>query len=94
MRAAAVDIFQRRGIRGLYAGLNPTLVEIIPYAGIQFGAYDSLKRAMMVSDQQRRLYPKKLARTFEDSGAYQKRRVLEPSRCCRRCLQTLASFES
>ncbi|OIT25067.1 PREDICTED: mitochondrial thiamine pyrophosphate carrier-like [Nicotiana attenuata] len=47
MRAAFVDIFRTRGIRGLYSGLTPTLVEIIPYAGLQFGTYDTFKRWMM-----------------------------------------------
>lgn len=47
MRAAFFDIINTRGIRGLYAGLSPTLVEIIPYAGLQFGTYDTFKRWMM-----------------------------------------------
>lgn len=47
MRAASVDIFRTRGIRGLYSGLTPTLVEIVPYAGLQFGTYDTFKRWMM-----------------------------------------------
>lgn len=44
MRSAIVGILKRRGLRGLYAGLSPTLVEIIPYAGLQFGSYDTFKR--------------------------------------------------
>ncbi|KAF6135914.1 hypothetical protein GIB67_006806 [Kingdonia uniflora] len=28
----------------MYAGLPPTLVEIIPYVGLQFGTYDTFKR--------------------------------------------------
>ncbi|KAF8392607.1 hypothetical protein HHK36_022953 [Tetracentron sinense] len=47
MRSAFVDIIKTRGIRGLYAGLSPTLVEIIPYAGLQFGTYDTFKRWTM-----------------------------------------------
>nr|KAJ0215148.1 hypothetical protein LSAT_V11C300113890 [Lactuca sativa] len=47
MRAAFVDIMNMRGFRGLYAGLSPTLVEIIPYAGLQFGTYDTFKRWTM-----------------------------------------------
>ncbi|XP_076892688.1 mitochondrial thiamine diphosphate carrier 2-like [Bidens hawaiensis] len=43
MRSAFVDIMKTRGFRGLYAGLSPTLVEIIPYAGLQFGTYDTFK---------------------------------------------------
>ncbi|PIA61517.1 hypothetical protein AQUCO_00300798v1 [Aquilegia coerulea] len=52
MRAAFLDIVRTRGVPGLYAGLTPTLVEIIPYAGLQFGTYDTFKRWTMV-----RLYP-------------------------------------
>ncbi|KAG4387787.1 hypothetical protein AAZX31_09G045200 [Glycine max] len=51
MRAALVDILQTRGFRGLYAGLSPTLVEIIPYAGLQFGTYDTFKRWTMAWNQ-------------------------------------------
>ena len=51
MRSAFVDILRTRGFRGLYAGLSPTLVEIIPYAGLQFGTYDTFKRWAMVKLQ-------------------------------------------
>ncbi|XP_077219304.1 mitochondrial thiamine diphosphate carrier 2-like isoform X2 [Tasmannia lanceolata] len=47
MRSAFVDIVRTRGFRGFYAGLSPTLVEIIPYAGLQFGTYDTFKRWTM-----------------------------------------------
>ncbi|CAH9117811.1 unnamed protein product [Cuscuta epithymum] len=48
LRSAFVDILETRGIRGLYSGLSPTLVEIIPYAGLQFGTYDTFKRWTML----------------------------------------------
>ncbi|CAI0466797.1 unnamed protein product [Linum tenue] len=48
MRSAFVDIVKARGFKGLYAGLSPTLVEIVPYAGLQFGTYDTFKRWAMV----------------------------------------------
>eukprot|EP00656_Telonema_subtile_P002949 TRINITY_DN11360_c0_g1_i1.p1 TRINITY_DN11360_c0_g1~~TRINITY_DN11360_c0_g1_i1.p1 ORF type:complete len:119 (+),score=34.28 TRINITY_DN11360_c0_g1_i1:93-449(+) len=32
------------GAAGLYAGMGPTLAGIVPYAGINFCAYDLLKR--------------------------------------------------
>ncbi|KAM0947685.1 putative mitochondrial carrier protein [Dioscorea sansibarensis] len=54
MRSAFVDIIKTRGARGLYAGLGPTLVEIIPYAGLQFGTYDTCKRWMMAWNRYRR----------------------------------------
>ncbi|KAG1338666.1 hypothetical protein COCNU_04G009720 [Cocos nucifera] len=53
MRAAFFDIIKTRGIQGLYAGLSPTLVEIIPYAGLQFGTYDTFKRWMMAWNKSR-----------------------------------------
>lgn len=48
MRSAFVGILRNRGFRGLYAGLTPTLIEIVPYAGLQFGTYDTFKRWTMV----------------------------------------------
>ncbi|KAK1390479.1 Mitochondrial thiamine pyrophosphate carrier [Heracleum sosnowskyi] len=47
MRSVFAYIIKDRGFRGLYAGLSPTLVEIIPYAGLQFGTYDTFKRWCM-----------------------------------------------
>ncbi|KAL3508075.1 hypothetical protein ACH5RR_033457 [Cinchona calisaya] len=53
MRSAFVSILQFRGIRGLYAGLTPTLIEIVPYAGLQFGTYDTFKRWTMAWNRYR-----------------------------------------
>ncbi|KAJ6351752.1 hypothetical protein OIU78_007617 [Salix suchowensis] len=53
MRSAFVDITRTRGFRGLYAGLSPTLVEIVPYAGLQFGTYDTFKRWTMAWNHHR-----------------------------------------
>lgn len=53
MRSAFVGIIDTRGIRGLYAGLVPTLVEIVPYAGLQFGTYDTFKRWAMAWNRYR-----------------------------------------
>ncbi|MCO5575851.1 hypothetical protein L7F22_029656 [Adiantum nelumboides] len=44
LRSAFIGTLQSRGVRGLYAGLAPTLIEIVPYAGIQFGSYDTFKQ--------------------------------------------------
>ncbi|GLT32477.1 hypothetical protein SLA2020_071430 [Shorea laevis] len=55
MRAAFLDIIRARGFRGLYAGLSPTLVEIVPYAGLQFGTYDTFKRWAMAWNKLRYL---------------------------------------
>lgn len=43
MAAACAGVVAERGLRGLYYGLGPTLVEIVPYAGLQFGFYDTFK---------------------------------------------------
>ena len=48
MRSAFVGLFKARGFRGLYAGLSPTLVEIVPYAGLQFVTYDTFKCWAMI----------------------------------------------
>ena len=37
---AGRGIIRERGLVGLYRGLGVTLVEIIPYAALQFGLYD------------------------------------------------------
>lgn len=57
MRSAFVDIVKTRGFRGLYAGLSPTLVEIVPYAGLQFGTYDTFKRWTMALNRYRSSNP-------------------------------------
>ena len=40
--SAAKGILREKGIRGLYSGLNITLLEILPHSAIQFGTYDFL----------------------------------------------------
>ncbi|KAG6394789.1 hypothetical protein SASPL_145379 [Salvia splendens] len=57
MRAALFNILETRGLRGLYAGLAPTLVEIVPYAGLQFGTYDTFRHWTMAWNQNRSRYP-------------------------------------
>lgn len=36
-------ILRAEGVRGLYGGLTPTLIGIIPYAGISFATFETLK---------------------------------------------------
>lgn len=47
MGDAASGILQRGGVRGLYAGIGVTLLEIMPYAAMQFGFYDIFTKAFM-----------------------------------------------
>lgn len=42
---AAIGITKGKGVRGLYSGLGVTMVEIMPYAALQFGLYDALQIA-------------------------------------------------
>lgn len=42
MAAAARAITRERGLAGLYSGVGITLVEIMPYAALQFGLFDAL----------------------------------------------------
>ena len=40
MLDAAKGIVRKQGVLGLYSGLSVTLLEIVPYAALQFGLYD------------------------------------------------------
>ncbi len=40
------ESIKSRGIRGLYDGLTPALIGIVPYMGFQFGIYDASKYAL------------------------------------------------
>jgi hypothetical protein len=42
---AAVGITKGKGVQGLYSGLGVTMIEIMPYAALQFGLYDALQIA-------------------------------------------------
>lgn len=42
MADAATRIYADHGVRGLYRGIGVTLLEIMPYAALQFGLYDTL----------------------------------------------------
>jgi len=43
---AARGIMAVHGVAGLYRGLSVTLLEIVPYAALQFGMYDALNVAV------------------------------------------------
>ncbi|GMH16024.1 hypothetical protein Nepgr_017865 [Nepenthes gracilis] len=38
------QVYKERGIRALYRGVGPTLIGILPYAGLKFYIYEELKR--------------------------------------------------
>ncbi|KAL6547513.1 Mitochondrial carrier protein CoAc1 [Orobanche hederae] len=37
-------VYKESGVRGLYRGIGPTLIGILPYAGLKFYVYEELKR--------------------------------------------------
>ena len=39
------------GVRGFYGGLGPTLLGIVPYAGVSFASFDLLKTYMPKDDE-------------------------------------------
>ncbi|KAL1918435.1 uncharacterized protein VTP21DRAFT_3095 [Calcarisporiella thermophila] len=50
------QIYQCEGIRGFYRGVVPTVVQIMPYMGLMFGAYDAIKRGLWWLEE-RELWP-------------------------------------
>ncbi|OIS97478.1 PREDICTED: mitochondrial substrate carrier family protein P [Nicotiana attenuata] len=38
------SVYKEGGLRGLYRGVGPTLIGILPYAGLKFYVYEELKR--------------------------------------------------
>lgn len=44
VRQFVVQLYRQKGIQGFYAGVNPAVVQIIPYMGLNFGIYDTLTR--------------------------------------------------
>ena len=45
-----VSTVQQEGLLGLYRGLGPTLAGILPYAGLKFYVYQSLKQQYAKAD--------------------------------------------
>ncbi|KFH68945.1 hypothetical protein MVEG_05747 [Podila verticillata NRRL 6337] len=37
-------IYLKDGVKGYYRGMSPALIQVIPYMGIMFGSYDTLKQ--------------------------------------------------
>ena len=47
LREVFVKIWREEGPRTFYRGYLPTILGVIPYAGVSFFTYDSLKRSYM-----------------------------------------------
>lgn len=54
---AVVSIIRSDGLSGLYAGLQPTLVEIVPYMALHFALYERTKAAVLQRFQKQHLSP-------------------------------------
>ena len=58
MTSAARGIVRQHGLRGLYTGVGITMVEIVPYAALQFGLYDLFNSAYSRARVRRNDQPK------------------------------------
>eukprot|EP00794_Sanderia_malayensis_P019593 gene19593-21520_t len=59
LRNAFILIYKQEGFRTFYKGITPTVLGIMPYAGISFFTYETLKSTYHVddSDNQKKLHP-------------------------------------
>lgn len=57
LRQATGAIYARDGFKGFYAGLRPTMVEIIPYAALQFASYEWARNRVMKSSESNTVTP-------------------------------------
>ncbi|KAD4178767.1 hypothetical protein R6Q59_022276 [Mikania micrantha] len=44
VKSVLTSVYREAGIRGLYRGIGPTLMSILPHAGMRFCVYEELKR--------------------------------------------------
>ncbi len=61
---AATHIVEREGIGGLYTGMTPTLIGIVPLMAIQFGSYEAFKQAIRNAKAEPGVDPNTLPLTF------------------------------
>lgn len=48
---AIVSIFEKEGISGLYRGLGPSCLKLVPAAGISFMCYEACKKILVDTDE-------------------------------------------
>ena len=68
MASAIRGTLAARGPAGLVSGLGVTLMEIIPYAGLQFGSYAALKQAALRARRTREVANGGAAAPADDDG--------------------------
>ncbi|GMH44309.1 hypothetical protein BSKO_12243 [Bryopsis sp. KO-2023] len=49
IREVVADVLKKEGVLGLYRGVGPTLLGILPYAGLKFYIYQTLKQRYRLS---------------------------------------------
>ncbi|CAI9264880.1 unnamed protein product [Lactuca saligna] len=52
MLHALLTIFEKEGIKGLYRGLGPSCVKIVPAAGISFMCYEACKKILVEKEEE------------------------------------------
>ena len=60
-------VFRAEGVRGLYGGVTPTLLGIVPYAGISFATFETLKSRY--GEAQKRKSAREAGRDGDGTGA-------------------------
>lgn len=66
---AAKHIIEREGIGGLYTGMCPTLIGIVPLMALQFGSYEAFKQAIRNAKADQDVDPNSLQLTFVEQVA-------------------------
>jgi solute carrier family 25 phosphate transporter 23/24/25/41 len=49
---ALVSILEQEGIQGLYRGLGPSCMKLVPAAGISFMCYEACKKILIDNDEE------------------------------------------
>lgn len=65
---AARHIVEREGIGGLYTGMCPTLIGIVPLMALQFGSYEAFKQAIRNAKAPADVDPNSLQLTFMEQS--------------------------
>ncbi|KAI0566726.1 Mitochondrial carrier [Gracilaria domingensis] len=72
LRHAMAIIYSREGVRGFYAGLQPTLLSVVPYMSIQFAVYERAKQKILSKSSRQDLHPTESVATGAVSGVVSK----------------------
>jgi len=65
---AASHIVEREGLGGLYTGITPTLIGIVPLMALQFGCYEAFKQAIRNAKAEPGVDPNSLPLTFMEQS--------------------------